>query len=178
MPLPVAHSLVGALSVAFIYPTERSREWFLALFVGAFITNYPDLDFILYWATGTKGWHRGFTHSITFSLLLSLVALIALGRKHLRRVVAFGLAYMSHGLLDFATTVRGGGVQLLWPFSDRRLALRLVGLSEIPLELSPVQILFAVFIEILIFFPLLIAAILIKQRKYLSHILANRQSEN
>ncbi len=165
MPLPVAHSLIGALSVAFVYPTNRSKEWFLALFMGAFIANCPDLDFILYWASGTKGWHRGFTHSIAFSLLLSLVALMTLGRKHFRKVVAFGLAYMSHGLLDFATTLRGGGVELLWPFSDRRLAARLVGLSEIPLELSPLQILYAVFFEILIFFPLLVATILFKQRK-------------
>jgi membrane-bound metal-dependent hydrolase YbcI (DUF457 family) len=41
-------------------------------------------------------------------------------------MIAFAGAIFSHGLLDFATTKTMPGVELLWPFSTRRLGLGLV----------------------------------------------------
>lgn len=162
MPLPVAHSLLAASVVALIYSARQRQLWFLAMFIGVVIANCPDLDFIPWILFDSRGWHRGFTHSIGFSLLLSLLALGVVGWSHLRSVIAFGLAYMSHGVLDFATTLEGGGVKLLWPISDQRMALKLVSLSENALGLSFGEVISALIVETLIFLPLLILVILIK----------------
>jgi inner membrane protein len=70
-------------------------------------------------------YHRQFTHALAF---VPIGALLCAGLFHLvaRRWLRFGetylfclLGYATHGLLDACTTY---GTQLLWPFSDRRIA--------------------------------------------------------
>jgi membrane-bound metal-dependent hydrolase YbcI (DUF457 family) len=78
--------------------------------------------------------------------------------------VAFGLAYASHAVLDFATTKVGGGVELFWPFSSERLALGLLGLSEIPSRVPPAGILRYIVVEFVIFAPPLLALLLWRRR--------------
>jgi membrane-bound metal-dependent hydrolase YbcI (DUF457 family) len=85
------------------------------------------------------------------------------GRLRMRKAIAYGFAFMSHGLLDYVTTKEGGGVKLLWPFSNERLGLRLWGLSEIPSKLPPVEIIEAVLLEFIIFTPLLLAVLLMRR---------------
>ena len=124
MPLPIAHSLVGASLVAAVVP-RRPRYWLL-LAAGAALANAADLDFILVFLFRSRAWHRGFTHSLVFSLAVFLCLLLALGRARAREAAGYGLAYASHALLDFATTeVRiSRGVELFWPFSEDRFGLR------------------------------------------------------
>jgi membrane-bound metal-dependent hydrolase YbcI (DUF457 family) len=77
--------------------------------------------------------------------------------------VAYGLAYASHALLDFATTRTGGGLELLWPFSPDRLGLRWWGLSELPSRLPAAEILKSVCLELVLFAPPLLFLILLRR---------------
>src|SRR3712207_807273 len=133
MPMPISHGLIGASLVAALLP-RRPRYWLL-LAAGAVLANAADLDFILVFLFRSRAWHRGFTHSLVFALAVFLCFLLALGRARAREAAAFGLAYASHALLDFATTVETRGVELLWPFSSDRFGLRWWGLSETPSRL-------------------------------------------
>ncbi|HEX8293846.1 MAG TPA: metal-dependent hydrolase [Pyrinomonadaceae bacterium] len=163
MPLPVAHSLVGASLVAAVLPRAGRAGYWAALAGGALVANAADLDFGLSFALGSRGWHRGFTHSLVFALAVLLCLLLALGRRRAREAVAFGLAYASHALLDFATTMRGGGVELFWPFSAERLGLRRWALSELPSRLPAADILKFLSLEFLLFAPPLLLLILLRR---------------
>jgi len=163
MPLPVAHGLVGASIIAVICPKHRGRH-LLPLLIGFLLANSPDLDFILVWTLHSGAWHRAFTHSFSFALVVSLVLLMFLGRSRVREVFAYGLAFMSHGVLDYLTTKKGGGVELLWPASAERLKFGLWGLSEVPSRMAATEILLAILVEFTIFAPLLLVSLLLVRR--------------
>ncbi|MFL6253904.1 MAG: metal-dependent hydrolase [Pyrinomonadaceae bacterium] len=165
MPMPVAHSLVGASLVAAVLPRRagQARYWRWALVAGAVLANAADLDFFLVFIFRSRAWHRGFTHSLVFALVVLLCLLFALGRARAREAVAFGLAYASHVLLDFATTKTGGGLELFWPFSFDRLGLRWWGLSELPSHLSIAEILKSLSLEFVLFAPPLLLLILLRR---------------
>src|SRR5438093_2645935 len=85
----------------------------------------PDIDAVGFWAgvpySGTFG-HRGFTHSILFSLLIAVVGLAVAPSLRATRPVAFTalfLSTISHGMLD-AMTNGGLGVAFFAPFSNER----------------------------------------------------------
>jgi len=87
----------------------------------------PDIDIIGY-AMGYRYpspfAHRGFTHSLTFALALSLLALAAAPRMETKRGIAFFavlLALLSHYFLDAMGSRLG--VPILWPFDEARHAL-------------------------------------------------------
>ncbi|HEX8129594.1 MAG TPA: metal-dependent hydrolase [Pyrinomonadaceae bacterium] len=154
MPLPVAHGLIGASIVAALHP-RPTRRYFMPLLVGAFLANAADLDFFLVFTLHSKAWHRGFTHSFMFALVVCLMFAASLGRRHLRLALAYGLAFASHGILDYVTTKEGGGVELLWPFSSDRFVCGWVGLSELPSRLPATQIVKSLVVEVALFAPLL-----------------------
>lgn len=161
MPLPISHSLVGASLVAALLP--RRPRYRLALAAGAVLANAADLDFILVFLFRSRAWHRGFTHSLVFALAVFLCLLLVLGRRRAREAAAFGLAYASHALLDFATTEAGGGLELFWPFSSDRLGLRWWGLSELPSRLPLAEILKSISLEFVLFAPPLLLLILLRR---------------
>jgi membrane-bound metal-dependent hydrolase YbcI (DUF457 family) len=156
---------VGAGVVAALHP-EPLRRRGLPLLAGAALANCADLDFGLVVLTRDRTLHRAFSHSLAFGLLLALAALAAFGWKRRREVLAYGACYLSHGLLDFATTKLGGGVKLFWPFSQRRLGLRVWGLSELPSRLSPSAIAKTLALEFVLFVPPFL--LLLALRVYLS----------
>lgn len=164
MPLPIAHGLVGASLVAAVLPRTSARRYALSLAAGAVLANAADLDFGLVFALHSRAWHRGFTHSLAFALVVGLVLLASLGRRRAAQAVAYALAFASHALLDFSTTKFGGGVELLWPFSADRLALGWRGLSELPSRLPPAEILRALCLEFALFAPPLIILLLLRRR--------------
>jgi inner membrane protein len=174
MPLPVAHGFVGAAVVAALLTRDSSaaadgtreslRRRRLPLAAGALLANAADLDFVLVFALGSRAWHRGFTHSLAFALVVALTLLVALGRRRARKAAAYGLAYASHALLDFATTKQGGGLELLWPFNADRLGLRWFGLSEIPSRLPPAEVLKALCLEFALFAPPLLFVLWLRGR--------------
>jgi inner membrane protein len=164
MPLPIAHGLTGAALVAALHPSAAGRRYRLALVAGALLANAADFDFALVWALRSKDWHRGFTHSLAFAAAAGLLFVLLLGRERLREAAAYGLAFASHGVLDWLTTKEGGGLELLWPATAERFGLRLWGLSEIPSRLPPSGVLKALLIELLLFAPPLALLLLLRRR--------------
>ena len=135
MPSPIAHSAVGyALSRFFPDRSHRTTKIFslispIALY-SVIISNLPDLDFLPEVVTQTK-FHRGPTHSIAASLVLSVLfsalAILLFKRRDrtpsikpklsYKTLFVFTLGvYLIHLLLD-SITAGGPGMQLLWPFS-------------------------------------------------------------
>ncbi len=163
MPLLIAHGLLGASIVAAIHPQPPNR-YFTPLFIGGVLANLPDFDFLLVFALHSRAWHRGFSHSILFAAFTCLLLVLILGKHRMREAIAFGLAFASHGILDYVTTKEGGGVELLFPFSMDRLAFGWMGLSELPSKLSAVEILKALCLEVALFVPLLVLLLVLRRR--------------
>ena len=98
--------------------------------VGAVVATIPDLDVALhlfYDKFEMLSIHRGFSHSIAFSIVGSLIVAFFLSKIKLFRTIKFRILLMfawlclfTHMLLDTFTAY---GTQLFLPFSDRRLGL-------------------------------------------------------
>ncbi len=153
MPLPIAHGLLGATLVAATHPQSKSQV--ISLIAGALVAIAADLDFVMVFLLGPKNWHRGFSHSPAFALIVILIFALLSARARFKQALAYGLAFASHGILDYLTTLKGGGVAMLWPFSSQRFGAGWVGLSELPSRLPPIEIVRSLFLEFVIFVPLL-----------------------
>jgi len=125
MPSPIAHSIAGyVLSVIKFEEINLltwKRIWRTDTFYVVFISNAPDLDFLIQTFSDEKI-HRGFTHSITAALGVSLFAVIASyifhKLSHFKSLFWVTLMlYSLHLFLDYFTA-GGPGMQLLWPFTD------------------------------------------------------------
>jgi membrane-bound metal-dependent hydrolase YbcI (DUF457 family) len=158
MPLPLAHGLVGATIVAAVNKDIKTENLWQPILLGAALANAPDLDFFF-------DAHRMFTHSLAFALVFMAGAVLLLGRSRLREALAYGLAFASHGLLDFVNTLNGNGVQILWPFSPLKYKLGLFGLFEIDDIFSVELLLRSSAIEVLLFAPFFVALWLIRLRR-------------
>ena len=163
MPLPIAHGLLGASVVAWLHPQAGPNRDYRPLLIGALLANAADLDFVLVFAVNSKAWHRGFSHSFAFALFVGVLFTVALGKPRLQTAIAYGLAFASHGLLDYATSKEGGGVELLWPFSEEKLIFGWWGLSEVPSKLTALEILGALALEFALFTPLLLGVLLLRK---------------
>jgi inner membrane protein len=91
---------------------------------GAIATILPDLDVIAFAfgiPYGHLFGHRGFTHSIVFALIISVLLTFTLRLDEHRRAAFFFLflCAMSHGVLD-AMTDGGLGVAFFAPFHNAR----------------------------------------------------------
>ena len=162
MPLPIAHGLLGASVIGAVQSQSRKR-YLATLLAGACLANLADFDFILVFVFHSKSWHRGFSHSILFGLVVCLILVLSLGKRHLRKSIAYGLAFTSHGILDYLTTNEGSGVELLWPFSSERFVFGWVGLSEMPSTLTDFEIIRTLAVELICFAPLLILVLGLKR---------------
>lgn len=166
MPLPLAHGLLGASVVAAVHP--RACNWKPLLF-GAILANCPDLDLLLVWGLDMRGLHRGFSHSPIFALLVTIVIWLIVGRKEWRTAMAYGLALLSHTVLDFAAAKAGGGVMLLWPFSTERFKFGVWGFAELSAGLPTAELVHWSSLESMIFLPVLLVILFIRGRQLLSH---------
>lgn len=94
-----------------------------AMLWGAIAGTIPDLDVLLKFVTDpitTTEMHRGFSHSIVFSILFAPILAWIAHKIHKRRdatfknwTVLFFLALVTHPMLDMHTT---WGTQFFWPF--------------------------------------------------------------
>lgn len=130
MPYPVAHMLLGATVAEACLPHDvEHRNWKVAC--GAALSLVPDLDFILVWYLDMgREWHRGFTHSVVFSLGIGAIWVVVRGSREVWEDITWALALLSHSVLDFLTTMRSAGVELFWPFSNERFRLGFTQLLE------------------------------------------------
>jgi membrane-bound metal-dependent hydrolase YbcI (DUF457 family) len=156
MPLPVAHGLLGAAVVAVTHERAAVRRGW-PLLVGAALALTPDVDFLL-------RAHRTYTHSLAFALVVGGALRLTLGRGRARAATAYGLAFLSHSLLDFATTEQGKGVMLLWPFSHAWLKLGVLGFSEAPSGFPLTRVLERGLLEAAVFVPVLLGALFLRRR--------------
>jgi inner membrane protein len=120
MATAYTHAVVG-LGIAQLYTPARQRclYWLFA----ALLAVFPDFDTFSSAAYGAILGHRGFTHTLVFSLWLALLAASLTFRRFQANLWAltgvFFLALASHGLLDALT--RGGmPIPFFWPFTDER----------------------------------------------------------
>ncbi len=113
------HGLVGYT----IAKVANSGTGKLLLFLAMGSAILPDMD-VLAFNFGIPYLHplghRGFTHSIVFSILWGGMLALLFGKQ--RKTIFFAvisLSTLSHGVLD-ALTTGGEGVGFLIPFSDER----------------------------------------------------------
>ena len=125
MASPIAHSFAGFWTFVCqrghfkTQLTAHWREYLLPLAVLILLANAPDLDLLLGNAV-----HRGFTHSLTIGILVSLALSCAwrITPGFWRSTILYFTAYSSHLLIDFFTgtkigwTNSGFGMPLLWPW--------------------------------------------------------------
>ena len=127
---PLTHGLLGATIGQALFARRLGGG---ALLAGAVAAMAPDIDVVMT-ATGPLGdwvYHRGVTHSLWVAPLLgpALGFAAARGQTGSRRAwtLLFGLALLSHPLLDWCTSY---GTQLLAPLSARRFALDAVAIID------------------------------------------------
>ena len=165
MPLPVAHSLVGASVAAAVQ--GKSQNWWKVLAIGAFLGVCPDFDYILNWLRiGWGGWHHGFTHSFVFALVVGAVTALITGWRNVRTFIAFSAATASHGVLDYLIT-ESRGIALFWPFTDHRYKLEMPNPIDYTWNTASfwhtaVDVLRISLTELIIFAPLLLLVMLLR----------------
>lgn len=164
MPFPVAHGLLGASIVGAIYPqTTRTKDW-KPLLLGGAVAILPDSDYLFVWGLQLdESWHRGFTHSLVFAIILGLLAAAFIGAACWQEALIYITAALSHGLLDVLTTKESRGVELYWPISTRWVKLGLFDYPETklaalqqPLTEVLLSVLQTSALELLIFGPVLL----------------------
>jgi inner membrane protein len=138
----------GALGACWAQSASTPQEMRTAAVLGAVSGLAPDLDTLIQSPSDPLlflEYHRQFTHALAFAPIGALLVAAAFYGWS-RRWLGFGRGYLfclvgftSHGLLDACTSY---GTQLLWPFSDARIAWSNVSVVD-PLFTVPIVVLVA-----------------------------------
>ncbi len=129
------HSIVG-FTLAKVIDNRNTK---LLLFAAIVSTILPDLDVIGFkFGVPYKHpmGHRGFSHSILFSIVWAFILMFLFGKKNkLIWFLVIFLSTLSHGILD-AMTSGGRGVGFLIPFNNNRFffPFRNIKVSPIGIE--------------------------------------------
>ncbi|MDC8831897.1 metal-dependent hydrolase [Alteromonas gilva] len=139
---PVTQGVVGATAALFVAKKPGVRR---AAVMGAIGGMAPDLDIVFRSSEDplfALEMHRQFTHSLAFipvgGLLVAVFLWLLFYRKQsLKEVWLLATAgYATHGALDACTSY---GTQLLWPFSDYRVAWDITSIID-PLITLPLLV--------------------------------------
>ncbi|MBD2858106.1 metal-dependent hydrolase [Spongiibacter sp. KMU-158] len=143
---PLTQGLLGATAAQNLPGKTRSKVAIAAL--GFLSGMAADLDVLIRSNSDPLlflEYHRHFTHSLAFipfgGLLCGVVLyyLFAKRQLSLKESIGYSIAgYATHALLDACTTY---GTQLLWPFSDARIAWNIISIID-PLYTLPILVLF------------------------------------
>lgn len=133
MASPIAHSFAGFWT--FLYQRRHSKtqstahwgQYLLPLGVLILLANAADLDLFLPPGFPNNALHRGFTHSLTVAILVSLTfsCIWRIAPGFWRSAILYFTAYGSHLLIDFFTgtklgwTNTGFGMPLFWPWPQK-----------------------------------------------------------
>ena len=119
------------------WPRAPKELWVATVTAGVI----ADVDLASAWfgASAWWRWHRGFTHSLLFALILAAAFAVAYRlvatdayRENLSATTAFVMAFAA-ALLHLLIDVCGWqGAALLWPFSPKRFALEWVANLDLP----------------------------------------------
>lgn len=123
MPTVMTHAVVGlGLGKCFAVRKMPFLFWELA-FILPMVADLDVLAFKFGIPYESQWGHRGFTHSLSFALLVGLpAAALTYRRFQVRFLDLLGFFFLiaaSHGILD-AFTNGGEGVAFFWPLDDRR----------------------------------------------------------
>lgn len=138
MPTILTHAAVPLVLAVGLGASRVPPRLLAAGIVAAML---PDLDVVAFRLGipyASDFGHRGFSHSITFAVVMGLIVALAHRRLHTSFAGAFGviaIAMASHGLLD-AFTNGGLGIALLWPWSGERVFAPVRPLQVSPLGLQ------------------------------------------
>lgn len=130
---PLTQGLLGAAAAHAAFGRQLGTR---ALLIGGVAGVLPDADVFIRSAADpllAVEVHRQFTHSLAFipvgGLLAALPWLVSRqGRREWKSTVGAAIVgYATHGLLDACTSF---GTQLLWPFSDLRVAFHAVSVID------------------------------------------------
>jgi inner membrane protein len=126
---PLTHALAGA---ALAWTAGGERLGRRALLIGAAAALLPDADVLIRSDADPLlaiEHHRGFTHSLLFAPIGGMLAALPFARRGTRSMafLAATLAWLSHALLDAATTY---GTRLFWPFSRYRVGLDIISIID------------------------------------------------
>ena len=126
---PLTHMAAGAVLAWTVSGHATGRQ---SLLIGAAAALLPDADVLIRSSADPLlaiEHHRGFTHSLAFVPIGGLLAALPFLHRANRRwyVIAAMVAWLSHGLLDAATTY---GTQLFWPFSRYRVGLDIISIID------------------------------------------------
>lgn len=171
----LGHIAVGMFAGRAWAPRDAPwRHVFAACVVGASLAMLPDLDvvaFALHIPYSAPWGHRGAAHSLVVAIVLGC-AVGLFSRIFLRRRAALEtgaiaiVVLLSHGLLD--TLTDGGlGVALLWPFEMKRFfaPVRPIPVAPIGAGMFSHRGLYVSIVELVMFAPLWLAALLWKRRR-------------
>lgn len=127
MALPIAHGLIGASVAGLLAPQQTTAQNVKMVLICAVLANVPDFDYFFYqFLDWGESWHRSFSHSIVFSIVVGALTAVALGPFTYRSVAIFSLAILSHPVLDAVISEFPSGVQFFWPLSTRRIGFALI----------------------------------------------------
>ncbi len=133
---PLSQAALGATAPSSVGRGEEVKK---AAILGFISGMTPDLDVFIRSSTDPLlflEYHRQFTHSFAFipigGLICALILYQLLAKKRLqlsfaRTYLYCTLGYATHALLDSCTTY---GTQLLWPFSDVRIAWNTISIID------------------------------------------------
>jgi membrane-bound metal-dependent hydrolase YbcI (DUF457 family) len=169
LPLPIGHGCISASAVVVLKPDFSLKSDWKILTLGLLLSIAPDFDYALVWIFKLSNeWHRGFSHSLAFALVLGVSVAFILKADRIRSVLIFTAAAASHTLLDYATShTAEGGVTLFWPFSSRQFALGLTRGFEISLSESSstemiAHLVRSSVVELLVFGPVLLIVLMMR----------------
>ena len=141
---PLTQGVVGAVGAVLVAKPKQRKA---AAVLGAMAGMSPDLDVLIRSETDpllALEYHRQFTHSLFFVPVGAAICTILLYSFLFRRWLSFQMSYVyclagysTHALLDACTTY---GTQLLWPFSNARIAWNNVSVVD-PLFTIPLLLL-------------------------------------
>lgn len=128
------HALIG-VTLSKILDKNQAKKLLLLAILSTIIPDIDVLSFKLGFAYEHWLGHRGFTHSIFFAIVWSIVLSLIFGKskKGLFLIVIF-LSTISHAILD-AMTTGGLGVGFFIPFTDTRYFF-----GCRPIQVSPIGI--------------------------------------
>lgn len=173
MSLPVLHSIVGMSIVVICYPRNSLVKDWRFLLLGTGISLLPDLDYLLvYGLDMSHEYHRSFSHSIFFAFIVTLSGLMITKFTYIKKTLVCGAILLSHGIVDFLVSYEKGGVQLLYPLSDKRFVFHISSIFE-RMNNSFTEFTSQASIELIFFTPFLLLLLLVREYRANGAVMEN-----
>jgi inner membrane protein len=137
MPTVFTHAAVPICTALALGSRRISASALLAGLLASIVPDFDGLAFKLGIAYGGMTGHRGFTHTLGFSVLIGLFGAWLAPKWGLRRSAGWAwitLCAASHSLLDMLTN-GGIGIAFLWPVVEARFFS-----PWRPIEVSPISV--------------------------------------